>query len=330
MSPVSGRSPLPPGPSCEDAAGPRRLTLTVPPELSGAAVDVLLRRTLRLSGTTVKRAKRFPGGILLDGLPVFVTARAAAGQVLSVLVGDTEEDGGVIPAPGPLSIVYEDGDILILNKAPGVAVHPSPDHFDDTLGNFVSYYYKSTGQTARFRPVNRLDRGTSGLMCVAKHAHAQEVLKAQLHTPAFRRVYLAVCDGTPVPPSGAVEAPIGRAEGSVLRRQVAPDGAPARTRYRVLSVCNGRSLVRLELDTGRTHQIRVHMAHLGCPLTGDFLYGTEDKALIGRAALHSAALSLIHPVTGAAMEWSAPLPADMARLLDGDALRALEGEDTVC
>ncbi len=294
---------------------PRRLTLTVPPEKDGQSVDTLLRRTLCLSGTVVKRAKREPEGILLDGAPVFVTARARAGQVLSVLVGDTAVESGVVPRPGPLDLVYEDEDLLIVNKAPGVAVHPSPDHYDNTLGNFLADYYLKTGQTVQFRPVNRLDRGTSGLMCVAKHAHAQEILKNRLHTGGFRRRYLAVCDGVPNPPSGVVDAPIGRAEGSVLKREVRPDGAEARTHYRVLRQAGGRALVELELDTGRTHQIRVHMAYLGCPLTGDFLYGVENRTLIGRAALHSWQLHLIHPITGAALDLEAPLPADMAALL---------------
>ena len=300
-----------------DGIEARRLTLTVPPEKDGQSVDTLLRRTLSLSGTLVKRAKREPEGILLDGEPVFVTARARTGQVLSVLVGDTTVESAVVPRPGPLDIVYEDEDLLIVNKAPGVAVHPSPDHYDDTLGNFLAAYYLKTGQTVQFRPVNRLDRGTSGLMCVAKHAHAQEILKGRLHTGGFRRRYLAVCDGCPQPPEGVVDAPIGRAEGSVLKREVRPDGAEARTHYRVLRQSDGRALVELELDTGRTHQIRVHMAHLGCPLTGDFLYGVENQGLIGRAALHSWQLQLVHPITGAELDFTAPLPADMAALLAG-------------
>ena len=309
---------------------PRRLALTVSPAQDGSTVDALLRRTLGLSGTSVKRAKRVPGGIRLDGVPVFVTARARSGQQLSVLVGDTGEDETLIPTPGPLDICYEDADLLLLNKAPGVAVHPSPGHFDHTLGNFVAYYYKTSGQTARFRPVNRLDRGTSGLMCVAKHAHAHELLKEQLHTPAFRRAYLAVCEGCPPAERGVVDAPIGRAEDSLLRREVRPDGAPARTRYKVLSRGERRSLVRLELETGRTHQIRLHMAHLGCPLTGAFLYGREDPRLIPRPALHSWLLSLRHPITGDGLERTAPLPPDLLRLLEISSLTpSLEGPGRV-
>ena len=164
-------------------------------------------------------------------------------------------------------------------------------------------------------PSTGWDRGTSGLMAVAKHPHAQEVLKGQLHTPAFRRVYLAVCDGGPQPPSGVVDAPLGPREGSLVEQMVRPDGKDARTRYETLSRSGGRSLVRLELDTGRTHQIRVHMASLGCPLTGDFLYGYEDRSLISRPALHSVQLSLRQPVTGQELSFTLPLPEDMARLL---------------
>jgi 23S rRNA pseudouridine1911/1915/1917 synthase len=152
-------------------------------------------------------------------------------------------------------------------------------------------------------------------MVAARHAHAQELLKSQLHTGGVRRVYLAVCQGSPQPDRGAVDAPIGREDGSVLRRQVRPDGARAVTRYQVLKAREGRALVRLELETGRTHQIRVHMAHLGCPLVGDFLYGVEDPALIGRTALHSWKLSLRQPLTGEPLAFTAPLPEDMAGLI---------------
>ena len=175
-------------------------------------------------------------------------------------------------------------------------------------------YYEKTGQEADFHPVHRLDRGTSGLLVAAKHPHAQEVLKNQLHTEDFRRVYLAVCEGVPAPPSGVIDAPLGPRPGSLMEQMVRPDGRPARTKYGVLRRWGGRALVSLELETGRTHQIRVHMAHIGHPLTGDFLYGTEDRALICRPALHSGYLSFRHPLTGETMQFSVPLPEDMARL----------------
>ena len=193
-------------------------------------------------------------------------------------------------------------------------VHPGPGHFSDTLGNFLVDYYEKTGQEGDFHPVHRLDRGTSGLLVAAKHPHAQEVLKNQLHTPEFRRVYLAVCEGVPDPPSGVIDAPLGPRPGSLMEQMVRPDGRPARTKYGVLRRWGGRALVSLELETGRTHQIRVHMAHIGHPLTGDFLYGAEDRDLIPRPALHSGYLSFRHPITGENMQFSVPLPEDMARL----------------
>ena len=184
---------------------PRRLTLTVTPAMAGEKIDTLLRRELHLSGTVIRRIKWLEDGILLDGVRAITGQRTAAGQVLSVRVADPDHKGVMVPTPGPLDIVYEDGDLLVLNKAPGVTVHPGPGHYADTLCNFIAYYYRERGITADVHPVQRLDRGTSGLMVVAKHPHAQERLKRQLHTPDFRRVYLAVCDGVPEPKEGVID-----------------------------------------------------------------------------------------------------------------------------
>ena len=293
----------------------RYLTLKITPGLAGLEVNTLLRRTLGLSGTVLRRVKWLGDGITLDGARVNVRARAKEGQTLAVRMTDPQPTSGVVPTPGPLDIVYEDGDLVVLNKAPGVLVHPGHGHFDDTLGNFLMYHYRECGDESDFHPVHRLDRGTSGLLVAAKHPHAQERLKNQLHSGDFRRVYLAVCDGAPPASAGMVDAAIGRADGSLMRRAARPDGQPARTHYKVLRSWGPRSLLELELDTGRTHQIRVHMAHIGCPLTGDFLYGTENRTLITRPALHSARLELLHPITGERLSFAAPLPADLAALI---------------
>ena len=293
----------------------RYLTLKITPELAGQEVNTLLRRQLGLSGTVLRRVKWLEDGITLDGVRVNVRVRAGAGQTLAVRLTDPELSSGVVPTPGPLDIVYEDPDLIVLNKAPGVLVHPSHGHFDDTLGNFLMYHYSEREDESDFHPVHRLDKGTSGLLAVAKHACAQERLKNQLHTGDFRRVYLAVCDGAPPDRTGTVDAPIGPVEGSLVAREVRADGRPARTHYRIVQTCGPRTLVELELETGRTHQIRVHMAHMGCPLTGDFLYGREDRTLIARPALHSARMELAHPVTGERLSFAAPLPADLAALI---------------
>ena len=293
----------------------RRLEFSIPPELAGVKVDTLLKKHLHLSGTVVRRIKWLPDGILVDGQRVNTRFLPRAGQVLSVRLDDPQRRSGIVPAPGPLDILYEDGDMVVLNKAPGVSVHPGPGHFDDTIGNFLLWHYDLEGETADFHPVHRLDRGTSGLLAAAKHPHAQEVLKNQLHTKAFRRTYLAICEGVPQPEEGTIEVPLGPKPGSLMEQMVCPDGKFARTRYRVLGTYGRRALVELELDTGRTHQIRVHMAYMGHPLTGDFLYGTEDRALIGRPALHSARLELCHPVTGEQLTFTSSLPQDMEKLL---------------
>ena len=289
-------------------------TLTRTADRPGERADAFLARVV--PDLTRSAAQRLleAGAVRLAGRPVRKNYRTAPGDVLEVDI-PAPQPVDLVPQDIPLDIVYEDGDLLVLNKAPGVLIHPGPGHYSDTLCNYIAWYYKKAGIAADVHPVQRLDKGTSGLLVVAKHPHAQEQLKGQLHTPAFRRIYLAVCEGIPRPPEGCIDAPIGRVPGSLMARQVDPAGQPASTRYRVLRTGQGRALVELELDTGRTHQIRVHMAHIGHPLTGDFLYGTEDHSLISRPALHSARLSLRHPVTGEPMAWEQPLPEDMARLV---------------
>ena len=295
--------------------GVRYLQLNITPEMAGRTVDSLLRRHLGLSGTLIRRIKWLEDGILLDGARVTVRQTVTPGQVLQVRLTDPDGRDQPVPAPGPVDILYEDGDMVVVNKTPGVLIHPSHGHFDDTVGNYLMHHFTQQNDPSGFHPVHRLDKGTSGLLVVAKHPYGQERLKNQLHTGAFRRRYLAVCEGCPVPREGTVEAPIAPVEGSLIAREVRPDGQFARTRYRVAKTCGSRALLELELDTGRTHQIRVHMAHVGHPLTGDFLYGTEDRALIARPALHSWQVEITHPVTGARMEFEAPLPEDIRSLI---------------
>ncbi len=293
----------------------RYLHYTVRPHQAGMQVGTLLRDALGMSGAVVRRMKWLPDGITLDGVRVTVRAQAMGGQVLRLRLSDPDSAPQPVPHPGPLRLVYEDGDLAVVDKAPGVLVHPSHGHHLDTMGNALMAHWQARDEGAGFHPVHRLDKGTTGLLVVAKHPYAQQRLSAQLHTGGFRRTYVAVCDAAPQAPEGWVDAPIAPVPGSLMARRVDPAGQCARTHYRTVAQCGPRTLVELELDTGRTHQIRVHMAHLGCPLTGDFLYGTEQPHLISRPALHSARLTLTHPVTGAALTLSAPLPGDMAALV---------------
>lgn len=295
---------------------PRYLEHTITAAHDGKTIYVLLRYELGLSGTVLRRVKWLEDGILLDGERVTTRAVVRQGQTVSVRLSDPTAETDIPPVNLPLNIVYEDRDIVVVNKAPGMPSHPGPGHWDDSLGNALIFHWQSTDPEAVFHPVHRLDKGTSGLMVAAKHPFAQEKLKNQLHTDDFRRGYLAVCEGVPQPLSGTIDAPIARADSSILKRQTAPDGMSAVTHYETLRTVGGRSLVHLTLETGRTHQIRVHLSHIGCPLTGDFLYGTEAPDLIPRPALHSESLSLLHPVTGKRLTFQIELPRDMAKLVE--------------
>jgi 23S rRNA pseudouridine1911/1915/1917 synthase len=294
---------------------PRYLTHTITPQQAGKTVFAVLRYGLGLSGTVLRRIKWLEDGILLDGVRVHTDCKVKEGQVLSVRLSDPSAQTDIPPVALPLHIVYEDRDIVVVDKAPGMPSHPGPGHWGDSLGNALVYHWRETDPFAVFHPVHRLDKGTSGLLVAAKHPFAQEKLKNQLHTPSFHREYLALCDGFPLPEAGTIDAPIARSDSSILKRECAAEGMRAVTHYRTLSRHGKRTLVELVLETGRTHQIRVHMAHIGCPLTGDFLYGTEQPDLISRPALHSAQLAFAHPVTGETLSFSSPLPEDMVKLL---------------
>ena len=210
-------------------------------------------------------------------------------------------------------IIYEDEDMLIINKPAPLPTGASARQKGLTLESVLYARYGKDGDF-QFRPVNRLDKGTSGLMAVALTAHAHYGLQRQLHTPDFEREYLALTVGAPKPGQGIVDLPIGREPDSIVKRRIDPQGRPCRTHYAVLGEQNGIALVRLKLETGRTHQIRVHMAALGCPVFGDFLYGSENERLSGRFALHSWHLKCVQPVTGEHMEFYADMPAKMAAL----------------
>lgn len=290
-----------------------RYTHLVSPSEDGLTAEQLLRRVLRLSKTKQKRAKFAPDGLLLDGVRVRSTDRVHAGQLLSVHVPELET-GATVPTEGALALLYEDAWYLVVNKPAGLPVHPGPGHYADTLGNRLAWYAAQRGEPFVLRLVNRLDRGTSGLLVAAKSAAAQEALAKQLHTGAFRREYRAITVGVPPAETGEITLPIGRVPGTLNVYRPAPDGLAARTHYRVLETRGERALLALTLDTGRTHQIRVHLAALGCPLAGDAVYGSGGEP--GRPALHSCRLSFTHPFTGARVERSAPIPEDLQTLWD--------------
>lgn len=289
----------------------REFELQVPPELEGCTVEQALRRGLGLSDTRIKRAKFAPEGITLDGARVFTDHLVRAGQRLLLRLPDR---GTVrwIETPGAVDIRYEDAWLMVVNKPAGLAVHPGPGHYADTLGNRLAWLFRQRGEAFAFHPVNRLDRGTSGLMLAAKRPEAHEALQGLLHTEDFVREYLALTSGAPEPARGEVDAPIAPVPGALNRYRVDGHGKAARTAYETLERRGDAALVRLRLYTGRTHQIRVHMAHLGCPLLGDEVYGGPPGPQW--PALHSWRIRLRHPFTGQTLQWTAPLPAELRAL----------------
>ncbi|WP_409969499.1 RluA family pseudouridine synthase [Bengtsoniella intestinalis] len=283
------------------------MTYIVTDDQQGSTVKTVLKHTLQVSSTTLSRLRRQEGGILRNGAPVRTIDTVSTGDVLEIALGD---DAPMVGETCPLPVVYEDGALLVLDKPAGMAVHHSTLNPDTPT---VEQVVLDMGLP--FHVVNRLDKGTTGLMVVAKSGYIHSILQQKLHSGDFQRTYLAICDGCPSPLQGQINAPIGRKDGSAIARCVRDDGAVALSDYKVLSHHDDRSLVWLSPQTGRTHQLRVHMAHLGCPLTGDWLYGTENQSLITRPALHSATLTMTHPLTGERLVLEAALPEDMDRLI---------------
>ena len=293
----------------------RILTYTVTPEEDGRMVKGILRGSLQLSYTLLKSLKWRENAILLNGQSVHVNTIVHAGDTVSVVLSERtpREDLYCANAAKP-DIVYEDDDLLVLNKPAGVAMHPkSGDASAPSLAAMLTNYL-GEGSVPHF--VSRLDKGTSGLLIAAKSGYVHDRLRRALHSSDLRREYRAVAVGRVEPPYGVIDAPIGRAEGSIIRRCVRADGLPSLTEYETLQVSGRFTLLRLRPQTGRTHQLRVHMAYLGHPLAGDWLYGTEDKTLIARPALHSYELWFTQPVTGQELHFTVPIPQGMQRLME--------------
>lgn len=282
----------------------------------GRYLREVLRGPMALSYSAMKSAK-WSDRIRLNGVSAKVDIRVRTGDTVTVLPAEEKPVYTPKPYDVVLNILYEDEHLLVINKPAPLASQSSVNHPDDSLENAV-YSYMGCPEGFVYRPVNRLDKGTSGIMVVAKNAHVQHLLQQMLHTDRFVRSYLAVTEGIPEAEEGILDFPIDKAPGATIRRIVSPEGKPSVTHYRVLRASGNRALIALKLETGRTHQIRVHLSHIGCPVCGDFLYGTELPELKERFALHSAELSLVHPVTGQLLNLRAELPGQLEDLLKAD------------
>ncbi|WP_339321920.1 RluA family pseudouridine synthase [Paenibacillus sp. FSL W8-0194] len=325
------------------------ITYIVPEAEDGWLLKAILLRRMHVSRKLQSRLKLTEQGITLNGRRVYTSVPVQAGDVVAIRM-EQEISDDILPQPIPFEILYEDEHLLVVNKEAGMIVHPTHGHYTGTLANGVVDYWRQKGESFRFRAVHRLDQETTGVLAIAKNPYVHQHISEQMIGNRVDKTYLALVHGTPAPSEGEIDGPIDRDPEEPHRRIVTPNGYPSLTKYRVLESWNNGSLVRLKLETGRTHQIRVHMTSIGCPLIGDKLYrhdvykeiGIEaadlsegadsvietndppmpaaarnivqlDRA-ISRQALHAYELSFEHPVTHRQMTFQAPLPADMRKL----------------
>ena len=263
----------------------------------------------RLKNKLIRKNKIFLNGCVCD-----TRSSVSIGDILSVSFDYVEDNSNIVPKEMPLDIVYEDNWLLVVNKPSGIAIHPSILHFDNSLSNGIRFYFDKIGLKKKIRPVNRLDIDTSGLVLFAKCEYIQECLSLQMQEGIFKKEYLCLVSGVFDKKLGTIDKPIARKEGSIIERCISEKGKKAITKYKVIKEFNNCSLVHCILETGRTHQIRLHMASIGHPIIGDTLYGTPSL-LISRQALHSYKIKFIHPITKKEIELTAKLPKDIKQCI---------------
>lgn len=306
-------------------------------------LKTIMQKRMGISRKLISRLKLTEQGIMLNGTRVYISVKVQAGDLVEIRM-EQERSDDMLPQPMELHILYEDEHLLVLNKPAGIVVHPTHGHYTDTLANGVVHYWLEQGWNYRFRAVHRLDQDTSGVLVVAKNPYVHQHVSEQMIAGTVDKRYVAFVHGKPASEAGDIEGPIDRDPIEPHRRIVTPDGYPSLTRYKVSETFKSASVVELKLETGRTHQIRVHMLSIGCPLIGDRMYrhpvynvqhanaskaafepaapptGQEAASVmgldsrIGRQALHAASLTLVHPIEGRTMVFTAPLPEDMKSL----------------
>ena len=264
--------------------------------------------------TCIKFLKKAENLITVNGKWEFVNKVLQENDILETVFLDDENSENIPSVEMPLDIVYEDEDVLVLNKPPKLPIHPTKGYEYHSLANGVVHYYEKQGIPFVFRSINRIDKDTTGLVIVAKNMLSGSILGEAMRNREIRRTYLAVTEGE-LPESGTIDLPIGRREGSAVERCIDENGAKAVTHYERLYYANGHSLAQIRLETGRTHQIRLHMRAIGHPLPADVLYN-ENFAVIGRHALHSWKLEFPHPITKEILCFEQEMPEDMKNILD--------------
>jgi 23S rRNA pseudouridine1911/1915/1917 synthase len=298
-----------------------KLSYTASSEDEAKTVKLILKYRLGLSERLVKRLK-YAGQVLCNSIPVYVDHRVKSGDIIEALVEFDEQNENIIPEEIGIEVIYEDDCLIAVNKQAGLVVHPTSYHPSGTIANALAFRQQQKGINSLIRPVSRLDRGTSGIIVFAANQYVQEKLIRQMSKGTYHKEYIGIVHGTIMEKKGRIERPIARKPGSIMLREVSEGGAPSATRYELIEALNNASCLRFELETGRTHQIRVHCQAIGHPLVGDTLYPSLYECAdpletdIDRQALHSFRTSFIHPLTGEPLELVAPLPVDILHTLE--------------
>jgi len=297
----------------------RTINYDIPTEYKGRRLTGFLKQTGYPEGI-LTRLRKEEGNLLINGEIVHMNHILLINnehEILTVVIHEEDTSEKIPPINLPLSIVYEDEDLLVINKPAFMPTHPSLNNYENTLANAVAYYFEKKNEPFVFRCINRLDRDTTGLTILAKHYLSAGILSQDMQFRRIHREYTALVEGSFEKETGIIDYPIGRCDDSLITRQIDfENGERAVTHYRVCDYfpSNNLSLVKLSLDTGRTHQIRVHMSAIGHPLAGDFLYN-PGNTLLNRQALHAGHLDFIHPITGLSLSFDEGLPDDMKQLL---------------
>lgn len=278
-------------------------------------VKDVLKAHFHISDRLLLKLKRH-NQIFVNGKPALVGTSLHFNDIVSTDISFHETSENIVPTKIPLQIIFEDEAMLIVNKPAGISVHPSMAHFSDSLSNGVQYYFEENNIHTKIRPVNRLDKDTSGIVIFAKNEYVQESMIRQMANHTFEKWYQAILSGTldNTHKFGTIQANISRKEGSIIEREINPNGQIAITHYQLIQNYENYCLVEFKLETGRTHQIRVHSKHIGHPILVDTLYGTSSE-LISRQALHAYQISFVHPLTNQQMNFNVNLPTDMKTLI---------------
>ena len=272
-------------------------------------VKEILKAYFQISDRLITKLKKSKQ-IYLNNNPVYVTEKVNLKDIIEINIDFEETSDNIVPTPIDLDIIFEDEALLIINKPAGIPVHPSQNHYTNSLSNGVKYYFNQNKTNKKIRPVNRLDKDTSGIVIFAKNEYIQEYLIKQMKNNTFKKEYIAILEGNLNKTVGTINAPIARKEGSIMEREISITGENAISHFELIENLQNYSVVKYTLETGRTHQLRVHSKYIGHPIIGDTLYG-NTSSLITRQALHAYKISFIHPLSRDQIILYAPIPKDM-------------------